>query len=418
MVSFWPFGRGDANSPDGFERILAKLASQISNQSAKLARLRQSSRRYQGLWTLWTVFAYTVCVLILFFVVGMNELGPQEYGGIFGGPVVIWGVRRLLDFHYERRISSIESTLHDLQTQQRDTIEKLKAATKFSTTQSLIEKYGGGGAAVTSGVSTPRGPGGPGAPGSMERKRLPQQSPNQPMRPRPDGPVPTTPQQIQAQLAQQQLLAQQRAGIPPQAGSPQMPGPVLQPQGPAPHHQRPPPILNIQPSSQQLLQPEEASPKWYDRILDLIVGEDETSAKNRYALICRQCRMVNGLAPPGIRSLDEMEGWGCARCLAWNGSERRAPSSAPSAAPSVGSESEVKIKDEDSESGYDTPVKEEGRRKQRKVEANGRTTRSRSKAMREREVSEEQEEEESVEEEEEEEEKTPRRRRGKGRGRK
>jgi hypothetical protein len=29
--------------------------------------------------------------------------------------------------------------------------------------------------------------------------------------------------------------------------------------------------------------------------------------------------MVNGLAPPGTRSLDEMEEWGCARCGTMNG---------------------------------------------------------------------------------------------------
>lgn len=30
--------------------------------------------------------------------------------------------------------------------------------------------------------------------------------------------------------------------------------------------------------------------------------------------------MVNGLAPPGTTSLEDMEGWGCARCGTWNGS--------------------------------------------------------------------------------------------------
>jgi hypothetical protein len=75
-----------------------------------------------------------------------------------------------------------------------------------------------------------------------------------------------------------------------------------------------------QPPSQQHLQPEEATaPKWYDRILDVVLGEDEMSAKSRFALICKNCRMVNGLAPPGTRSLDEMEEWGCARCGTMNG---------------------------------------------------------------------------------------------------
>ena len=81
---------------------------------------------------------------------------------------------------------------------------------------------------------------------------------------------------------------------------------------------------HTQPPSQQHLQPEEAStPQWYDRLLDVVLGEDETSAKNRFALICKNCRMVNGLAPPGARSLDEMDEWGCARCGAMNGGRKR-----------------------------------------------------------------------------------------------
>lgn len=40
-------------------------------------------------------------------------------------------------------------------------------------------------------------------------------------------------------------------------------------------------------------------PRWYDRILDVLVGEDEMSPKNRYALICANCRNHNGLAQYG-----------------------------------------------------------------------------------------------------------------------
>ena len=65
-----------------------------------------------------------------------------------------------------------------------------------------------------------------------------------------------------------------------------------------------------QPSSIHHLQPEESTaPSWYDRLMDVIIGEDETSAKARYALICKNCRMVNGLAPPGTKDLAEMEVW-------------------------------------------------------------------------------------------------------------
>jgi len=60
-------------------------------------------------------------------------------------------------------------------------------------------------------------------------------------------------------------------------------------------------------------------PKWYDRIMDVVLGEDETQAKNRMALICESCRLVNGQAPPGARTPEDVGRWRCSSCHAWNG---------------------------------------------------------------------------------------------------
>lgn len=237
-------------------------------------------------------------------------------------------MRKLLDLYYNSRIGNTESKLDDLQKKQRDTVEKLKAATKFSTTQSIIEKYGGGY------ISTD----------ADERKQLqggPQTPPGHPngSQPRPRPQAPTTPQQIQQQLIQQQLMAQQRSAEKQQLSQPNAnPNPVQKSAPSTPTL----PVLNLpktttRPSSQQHIQPEEATaPRWYDRLLDVLVGEDETSAKNRYALICGSCRMVNGLAPPGTMTLEEMEGWGCARCGAMNGRVMSRQSSMVSSRPSSG----------------------------------------------------------------------------------
>lgn len=59
--------------------------------------------------------------------------------------------------------------------------------------------------------------------------------------------------------------------------------------------------------------------KWYDRILDLVMGEDETSPKNRIVLICEHCRLVNGQAPPGCRRLEDVGLWRCFGCGGKNG---------------------------------------------------------------------------------------------------
>ena len=67
------------------------------------------------------------------------------------------------------------------------------------------------------------------------------------------------------------------------------------------------------------LPPQPHSKGFLDRILDLLVGEDENAADHRYALICRYCRTHNGLAPPGEKGEDV--GYLCGRCGGWNGPE-------------------------------------------------------------------------------------------------
>lgn len=61
--------------------------------------------------------------------------------------------------------------------------------------------------------------------------------------------------------------------------------------------------------------------RWFDRLMDVILGEDESLPSNRIALICKQCRLVNGQAPPGTKRLEEVGSWRCAECGTMNGEE-------------------------------------------------------------------------------------------------
>ncbi|TGZ85540.1 hypothetical protein EX30DRAFT_26649 [Ascodesmis nigricans] len=230
----------------------------------------------------------------------------------------------MINEYYARRIKNAEERLVKLQKEQSATIDRLKAATKYSTTQSLIEKYGG-----TAGIDT------------QEAEKLKKQTPKKlqaPQHSRPGRSSQMSPQmqhqlqqqQIQQRIVQQQLMAQQGGFSPP--GVPIPPG--QRPPQPQPLHMQ----GHMHSPSIHHLQPEEAStPRWYDRIMDMILGEDETSAKNRYALICQRCRMVNGLAPPGTLNPDDVDQWGCARCGTMNGRRKEGlsvprPSSAMSQA--------------------------------------------------------------------------------------
>jgi hypothetical protein len=126
-----------------------------------------------------------------------------------------------------------------------------------------------------------------------------------------------------ADTLRQRLPAQQQPQLPLNSSLPRLPPPIT-PATFAPLPQQPQqnipqfhPSAFSPPPSPVLSQQEPHSKTFLDRLLDLLVGEDENSADHRYALICRHCKAHNGLAPPGERPGDV--GYLCGRCGGWNG---------------------------------------------------------------------------------------------------
>lgn len=211
---------------------------------------------------------------------------------------------RLCDY----RISSTQRGLDDLQKQRDETIEKLKAATRYNSTQQLLEKYGG---------ESPKHSPSPKADAEKRKPATPSQQPvartglsppptanirrPSPAQP-PSGPAtPPSPPPYQVPVHQQPF-----SNAPP--SPPPVPQPVTDEPGFAP---------NAFPSSGQYIE----QPHWYDRLLDVLLGEDEMQPRNRMAMICGSCRLVNGQAPPGIKTPEELGRWRCGSCGAWNGVE-------------------------------------------------------------------------------------------------
>ncbi|KAE8391508.1 hypothetical protein BDV23DRAFT_69993 [Aspergillus alliaceus] len=314
MVSLWPF-KGEDNSPASFEKALSALSGKITRANARLDIHRQNARRFKALWTLYTTFAYLLYSIILALVLGWQNFGVVEYAAIAGGPVVICGVRTASSKYFEYRISRTQHYLDDLQKQRDETIEKLKIATEYNSTQQLLEKYGGEPPKRT----RSRG-------GDEKRKSESKRKPST--------------------AQQQQQPPVRRTGLPPPpTANIRRPTPVQSPVAPSPDFHSPPSPYPPQP---QLQQPPVSPPPpafnepgfapnafasapqyvehshWYDRLLDVLLGEDETQPKNRIALICSSCRLVNGQAPPGIKSLEELGHWRCGICGAWNGVESEA----------------------------------------------------------------------------------------------
>ena len=218
----------------------------------------------------------------------------------------VYLVRLGLNTFYEYRTSSIQSSLDELQKQRDSTIEKLKAATKYNDTQDLLKKYGG----TPISKAKPAGP--------SERKTTPKQgdrlkggrttavpppTANIPGRNGPATPM-NTPQpsmpQVRSPLGHDASYSASGATPPTQGlASPQAVSAEFAP--------------NAFSAAPQYSQANEGS-RWYDRIMDVLLGEDETLPRARLALICGNCRLVNGQAPPGVKRLEDVGKWRCGGC--------------------------------------------------------------------------------------------------------
>jgi hypothetical protein len=237
--------------------------------------------------------------IILFLVVGYRNLGVWEWTGIAAGPVLIYLIRTVFTAYFNFRVDVLSKRLNDQQSERAKIIQKLKDATKYDSTMQLLEKYGGNenkrekskNAAADEDIipshgKEPRHSTGSGTP---NRTNLP--PPPTANIPRVDFPAP---QQQPLPLAS---TMHPTAEFAPNAFAP----------GAAP------------PSQYAQMPTTGAASHWYDRIMDLLLGEDETAPQNRIALICHRCRLVNGQAPPGTKSLAEVGMWRCMGCGDMNG---------------------------------------------------------------------------------------------------
>ncbi|KAJ5771063.1 Pyrroline-5-carboxylate reductase [Penicillium nucicola] len=302
---------GDDNSAASFEKTLSTLSTKIGQATTQLDQQRQSSRRFKALWTLYSTFAYLFYSIILALILGWESWGIKEYAAIGGGPVVIYAVRTTSSKVFNYRINRLQRHLDDLHKQREVTIEKLKVATKYNSTQQLLEKYGGASPEPS-----------PNRKASGEKQKSPQQ-PQQPVARTGLPPPPTA--NIRRPPSSPQTPTNAPSPQPPSSpqelarGSPQF---QQQPFAPPPYPQQPTEQAEFAPNAYSTNAGQGVeSPHWYDRLLDVLLGEDETQPRNRMVMICTSCRLVNGQAPPGIKTPEELGRWRCGSCGAWNGSE-------------------------------------------------------------------------------------------------
>ncbi|KAJ4349755.1 uncharacterized protein N0V89_008373 [Didymosphaeria variabile] len=307
MVSFWPFKSSEDQAY--FEKTLSTLSGKIIRAASRNDAARQRSRRIRVMWTLWAGFAYIFAALFWSLVVGYQNWGRTEYTAVVGGPVLIYIVRTTTTRYYDWRISSTEAYIKTLTKEREVTIERLKESTKWNSTQQLLEKYGGQTKQKNPNASSDKKKDGPQKPTSAPGPRT--------------GIAPPPTANIQRPSDQRPATPQQPAAAAPPQGRGSSPAPALPPPESltaefAPNAFSAPELTRQYTASTASF----TQSHWYDRILDALLGEDETQPKNRLALICSECRLVNGQAPPGARTLDDVGRWRCGGCHAWNGKEK------------------------------------------------------------------------------------------------
>ena len=217
----------------------------------------------------------------------------------------VYLVRLGLTTYYEYRTSSLQNQLFELEKQRDSTIEKLKAATKYNDTQDLLQKYG----ATPTPKTKPAG--------ASDRKNTPKQGEapkkgRMPLVPPPTANIPGYNRPATFTNTSQRLATQARSPLAQDASSASRAIPPTQ-------RLVPPQCISAEfapngfSAAPQYSQANEGS-RWYDRITDALLGEDETLPRARLALICDKCRLVNGQAPPGVRRLEDVGKWRCAGC--------------------------------------------------------------------------------------------------------
>ena len=221
----------------------------------------------------------------------------------------IYTVRLGLTAVYEFWIERSQDRLTSLQKRRDATVKKLKEATKYDTTLQLLEKYGGGTGKPSSRPQTNRKPPSkePSSAGSKNRLtgivppptanipslRAPSSATGTSDKSMPFTPPPNPP--YTADLSSSQWRP---------------PSGPLEPQA-----EFAPNAFNTE--SRYVM--DSSGSGWYDRLMDVLLGEDEMHPKNRLALICQNCRLVNGQAPPGAKTLEAVGKWRCSGCGTMNG---------------------------------------------------------------------------------------------------
>lgn len=301
-----------AYDPDEFEQQLTSITQQISKNRTQLARISQKLRSIKRSLT-W----YGIALYILY--VGYRYKSASQNLGALGShksriqimlsgqllyqllvlmliPILIAFCIWMVDKLFAIIMKSKSASLNALLKKHREKVEELKKITNFNKTDQILRKFK--------------------SPDSVE-----------------DGATPQSPK-----LMEKTKTNSQNSSV----MSKKKPNPTInRPQG------KPSPKAPSEIDKQQKLTLQE-------RILDFVIGsEHNESVETRFALICANCYVHNGLAPPGCVNPNSVI-YICRNCGFKNGALVTSQDLKPSSAPDRDTAAPTELKTTDAEQNIPT----------------------------------------------------------------
>ncbi|KAG4304753.1 hypothetical protein PORY_001806 [Pneumocystis oryctolagi] len=272
MKNIWNLFKKDS-STNSYERILSQLAMEINHHESRLSTFRLRSIRVKRLFTLYCTLLYFIYFLIwiLFYMRKTQDIEKWllRFSILIVSLFCIYFGRIIFTTYYTKMISSEESNLELLRAKQHEKVEELKAKTNFYSTQSLIDRYS------NSQKNTPEKSNMSLLDLSDSEKKAPKYS----YSPNFESPLLSTFQSSN----QQNQFSNLRSRY------------VNNNTNKSFYESFPMTSNTSFPIRDHIKSSQDNS--FISRILNFIIGPDETSPENRYALICKNCGIHNGLAP-------------------------------------------------------------------------------------------------------------------------
>ncbi|KFH70482.1 hypothetical protein MVEG_03332 [Podila verticillata NRRL 6337] len=297
------------NNDSDYEKILSDLDNNIRKAEIRLSAITLREKRLLSLWLLYSILAWFGYIGV-FGLYLHDELydDTQSWALAFsvillGLPVIFTG-QAVISRWYKRKKSNEESQLSILRADQRLKVEELKKKTAYYSTKTLLERYD----PSSQRAGRPMSTGQDGKPLNMPQpgQQRPQQGHqlgDSGLRHR--GAVAVGPGGPMSGLGQGQGQGQGPMGSLPH-------GPGSSPRGPQL-------VMPQNQSHNQYHHPQQPTERhWYDKIVDVIVGDEGPESK--YALICSKCYVHNGLVLP--QEIDDIQ-FACKNCNYLNPSKKK-----------------------------------------------------------------------------------------------